>query len=98
VSEPIPRLQLARRRKDISGDSKNSRGFGCSDAGVGLMRVESDVMVDVTRKLLADGVAILPVHDAAIVQARHYGLAKAAMVEAFERRTGVAGVTVRRKG
>jgi hypothetical protein len=32
------------------------------------MRVESDVMVDVTRKLLADGVAIFPVHDAAIVQ------------------------------
>jgi hypothetical protein len=62
------------------------------------MRVESDVMVDVTRKLLADGVAILAVHDAAIVQARHYGLAEAAMVEGFERRTGVAGVTVRRKG
>jgi hypothetical protein len=66
--------------------------------GMEMMRIESDIMTEVLRNLLAAGIPVLPVHDAALVQARHYHLVEAEMIEAFARKTGVAGVTVRRKG
>jgi hypothetical protein len=66
--------------------------------GMEMMRIESDIMTEVVRNLLAARIPVLPVHDAALVQARHDHLAEAEMIEAFARKTGVAGVTVRRKG
>jgi hypothetical protein len=66
--------------------------------GMQMMRIESDIMTEVVRNLLAAGIPVLPVHDAALVQVRHYDLVEAEMYAAFERRTGVAGTTVRRKG
>jgi hypothetical protein len=66
--------------------------------GMTMMRVESDIMTEVVRKMLAAGIPVLPVHDAALVQVRHYDLLEAQMLAAFERRTGVANVTVQRKG
>lgn len=65
--------------------------------GMEMMRIESDVMAEVVRNLLAAGIPVLPIHDAALMQAKHYDLVEAEMIAAFERRTGVAGAVVRRK-
>lgn len=69
-----------------------------SGVGMEMMRVESDIMTEVVRNMLAAGIPVLPIHDAALVQGRHYDLLEAEMIAAFERRTGVANVTVQRKG
>jgi hypothetical protein len=93
-------IPLVKARKLIEAverrHAKISRHF-FTGIGMEMMRIESDIMADVVRKILAAGIPILPCHDAALVQLRHYDIVEAEMIAAFERVTGSADVVVRRK-
>jgi hypothetical protein len=58
----------------------------CSDAGIRLMRQDSDLILASTRACLNAGIAALPVHDSLIVPLRCEQTAAAILVENFERR------------
>jgi hypothetical protein len=60
----------------------------CSDAGVRLMRIDSELVLSALKGLNAAGDAALPVHDALIVPARRANQAAAKMVESFEQIVG----------
>jgi len=55
----------------------------CSDAGVSLMRIDSDIILNAVKDCQSQGIAALPVHDSPVVPARHAGKAADAMVKAF---------------
>jgi hypothetical protein len=55
-----------------------------SDAGVYLMRKDSELILAVTRRCLAAGITALPVHDSVIVPAIYAQLAAEIMVSEFE--------------
>jgi hypothetical protein len=57
----------------------------CSDAGIRLMRKDSDIILTAQDSLRAKGVACLPVHDSMIVPAKDKDLAMEAMTMAFDR-------------
>ena len=56
----------------------------CSDAGVRLMRVDSELILRALRASNDDGVPALPVHDALIAPAKSIDRVAEKMVEAFE--------------
>jgi hypothetical protein len=56
----------------------------CSDAGVRLMRIDSELILRALRASNDDGFGALPIHDALIAPARNISQAQANMVEAFE--------------
>lgn len=58
----------------------------CSDAGIRLMRQDSDLILASTRACLDAGIAALPVHDSLIVPRRSEQTAAAILIENFERR------------
>lgn len=64
-----------------------ARNF-CSDAGVRLMRIDSELILRALKGMNAAGEAALPVHDALLVPARCADLAAAKMVESFEQIVG----------
>jgi hypothetical protein len=69
--------------------------FGC-ELGMEAMRAESDIAVDVVRRLAALGITALPIHDSFAVPASKTEVAQAVMTEAAQRRVGVAlGVAVK---
>ncbi|HEX7011267.1 MAG TPA: hypothetical protein VF161_00890 [Steroidobacteraceae bacterium] len=68
--------------------------FG-AEVGHELFRVESDILLDVLVRLRAMNIHALPIHDAVIVGEPHAEIAKAVMLEAFERRTGQPGAVER---
>jgi hypothetical protein len=74
---------IKRRHKPIE------RHF-CSDAGVRLMRIDSELILGALRAMNDNGDAALPVHDALIVPARCATQATAKMVESFEKIVGRA--------
>jgi hypothetical protein len=55
----------------------------CSDAGVRLMRTDSELILTVMRTINANGEPALPVHDSLIVPARYEAQTTAKMVEVF---------------
>jgi hypothetical protein len=55
----------------------------CSDAGVRLMRVDSDIALRAVKTCEAKGIPTLPVHDSLIVPARHAGQTAEIMEAAF---------------
>ena len=70
-----------------------------SDAGVGLMRIDSELALGATKAMNDNGAPALPVHDALIVPARFANQATAKMVEVFEQIVGTANpCTVSIKG
>jgi hypothetical protein len=60
----------------------------CSDAGVRLMRIDSELILRALRAMNDDGFGALPIHDALVAPARFIGLAAEKMVEAFETLVG----------
>jgi len=62
--------------------------FG-SGIGMKIMRVESDILVQVLLALKDKGITALPVHDAILVNANYENEAKGVMVEIFRKRTGL---------
>jgi hypothetical protein len=62
----------------------------CSDAGVRLMRTDSELILGAMRAMNDNGDPALPVHDSLIVPARCANQASAKMVEVFEQIVGRA--------
>jgi hypothetical protein len=58
----------------------------CSDAGVGLMKIDADITLRAVQHCQAQGIAVLPVHDSLIVPAPHAELTAEIMKAAFEQR------------
>jgi hypothetical protein len=58
----------------------------CSDAGVTLMRIDSDITLMAINDCRSCGIPVLPVHDSLIVQARHAERAAEIMIKAFATR------------
>jgi hypothetical protein len=58
----------------------------CSDAGVSLMRIDSDITLDAVKRCQAQGISVLPVHDSLIAQARHADRVADAMIMTFATR------------
>lgn len=56
------------------------------------MFIESQIMVDVLLRLIDRRIVRLPVHDAVIISEPDAGTARAVMMEAFMRDTGVEGL------
>jgi hypothetical protein len=61
-------------------------GVFCTDAGVTLMRIDSDITLDAVKHCQAQGILVLPVHDSLIVQERHAEQAAESMIKAFATR------------
>jgi hypothetical protein len=61
-----------------------------SDAGVRLMRADSDVILAAVAAANAHGFGVLPIHDALVAPARYIDVAAEKMVEAFEKTVGRA--------
>ncbi|HEX9466205.1 MAG TPA: hypothetical protein VGB82_26705 [Alphaproteobacteria bacterium] len=57
--------------------------FFANDSAMTLMRFDSEIAVQVVRKLLRRGIVALPIHDSFIVQQRHGGELRAAMDDAW---------------
>ncbi|MCG2628298.1 hypothetical protein L6654_16830 [Bradyrhizobium sp. WYCCWR 13023] len=62
--------------------------YFCSDAGVRLMRIDSELILTALKAVNDAGDPALPVHDALVVPARCAGRAQAAMSDSFERIVG----------
>jgi hypothetical protein len=60
----------------------------CADTGVGLMRIDSELILDALRGMNDAGDPALPIHDALVVPARCADQAEDKMVESFERIVG----------
>jgi hypothetical protein len=58
----------------------------CSDAGVGLMKIDADITLHAVRHCQAQGIAVLPVHDSLIVPAADAERTAEIMKAAFEQR------------
>jgi hypothetical protein len=69
----------------------------CSDAGVSLMRIDSEITLHAVKDCQSQGIGVLPVHDSLVVPARHVGNAADAMVKAFASRIPQAKCEVRIK-
>jgi hypothetical protein len=70
----------------------------CSDAGVRLMRIDSDIIVAAVKQCQSEGIAVLPVHDSLIVPAPRAERAAEIMIRAFSERFPLAtGCEVRTK-
>ena len=70
-----------------------------SDAGVGLMRIDSELILGGLRATNGDGIPALPIHDALIAPAHSIDRVVENMVEAFETMVGrVNPCQVRIKG
>ena len=57
--------------------------------GMQLMRLESDILVDVLLTLKSKGIVALPVHDAVLVKGSYEHEALAVMIDIFRRHTGL---------
>jgi len=58
----------------------------CSDAGVGLMKIDADITLRAVQHCQAQGIAVLPVHDSLIVPATDAERTAEIMKAAFEQR------------
>jgi hypothetical protein len=58
----------------------------CSDAGVGLMKIDADITLQAVRHCQAQGIPVLPVHDSLIVRAADAERTAEIMKAAFEQR------------
>jgi hypothetical protein len=58
----------------------------CTDAGVDLMRIDSEITLAAVKQCHAKGIAVLPVHDSLIVQARYADQTAEIMTKAFANR------------
>jgi hypothetical protein len=71
----------------------------CSDAGVRLMRIDSELILSAVKAVNGRGNPALPIHDALIVPARYAEQAASAMFESYERIVGRSNpCTIKIKG
>jgi hypothetical protein len=62
----------------------------CTDAGVRLMRIDSELILGALKAVNNEGIGALPIHDAIVAPARSIGVVEEKMVEAFETLVGRA--------
>jgi len=60
--------------------------------GLRLLYEESQILLEVLRRLFTQGIVALPIHDAVIVAEHHQKEATTAMLSVFQERTGIEGV------
>jgi hypothetical protein len=80
------KIETAEAAKLLSLITKKHRAIAdvfCSDTGIRLMRVDSDITVRAVRDCLAVGIPVLPVHDSLIARARQAGQVAEIMEKAF---------------
>jgi hypothetical protein len=82
-------LNIERRRaslllRAIKRKHKPIADVFCSDTGIALMRLDSEITLHAVKDCQSRGIGVLPVHDSLIVPARHAGDAADAMVRAFD--------------
>jgi hypothetical protein len=85
------RISHERARKIIAAirhRHKPIEGAICSDAGIGLMNLDSEIAMAVTTGLMADGIPSIPVHDSVIVPVQYRGHARAKMEECWASYSG----------
>jgi hypothetical protein len=84
-------LKISRRRASkllgaISAKHRPVSDIFCSDAGVGLMKIDADITLRAVEHCQAQGIAVLPVHDSLIVPATDGQRTAEIMKAAFEER------------
>jgi hypothetical protein len=88
VSAIAKHLSIERRSAVVLLDAITKKhkliaDFFCSDCGVLLMKVDSDITLEAVKGCQASGITVLPVHDSLIVQARQAERAAEIMCKAF---------------
>jgi hypothetical protein len=82
----IDRPTASKLLAEIRAKHKLVGDIFCSDAGVGLMKIDADITICAVKKCQAYGISVLPVHDSLIVPASSAGQAAEIMKEAFRTR------------
>lgn len=59
--------------------------YMCSDKGIELQRIDSNIAEDILLRMLRAGIVCIPLHDSFIVQAQHRDALRAAMTAAWEK-------------
>jgi hypothetical protein len=82
-------LQVSRRNASkllgaIMAKHRQVSDIFCSDAGVGLMKIDADITLRAVQHCQAQGIAVLPVHDSLIVPAKDADRTAEIMKAAFE--------------
>jgi hypothetical protein len=84
-------LQIGRRNASklldaVMAKHRQVSDIFCSDAGVGLMKIDADITLSAVQHCQAQGIAVLPVHDSLIVPATDAEQTAEIMKAAFEQR------------
>jgi hypothetical protein len=84
-------LKISRRNASkllgaITAKHRQVSDIFCSDAGVGLMKIDADITLCAVQHCQSQGIAVLPVHDSLIVPAPHAERTAEIMKAAFEQR------------
>jgi hypothetical protein len=84
-------LQVSRRDASkllgaIMAKHRQVSDIFCSDAGVGLMKIDADITLRAVQHCQSQGIAVLPVHDSLIVPAPYAERTAEIMKAAFEQR------------
>jgi hypothetical protein len=82
----IDRQSASKLLRVIMAKHRQVSDIFCSDAGVGLMKIDADITLHAVKQCQANGIAVLPVHDSLVVPARHAEQAAEIMKAAFDRR------------
>jgi hypothetical protein len=69
----------------------------CSDTGVSLMRIDSEIILSAVKDCQSHGIGVLPIHDSLLTASTHAGKAADAMAKAFASRIPYSKCEVRIK-
>jgi hypothetical protein len=84
-------LRISRRNASklldaVTAKHRQVSDIFCSDAGVGLMKIDADIILRAVQHCQSQGIAVLPVHDSLIVSAPNADRTAEIMKAAFEQR------------
>jgi hypothetical protein len=80
----ISRRDASRLLDAVMAKHRQVSDIFCSDAGVGLMKIDADITLRAVQHCLSQGIAVLPVHDSLIVPATDAERTAEIMQAAFE--------------
>jgi hypothetical protein len=82
----ISRRDASRLLDAVMAKHRQVSDIFCSDAGVGLMKIDADITLRAMQHCQSQGIAVLPVHDSLIVSAPNADRTAEIMKAAFEQR------------
>jgi hypothetical protein len=82
----ISRRNASRLLAAVMAKHRQVSDIFCSDAGVGLMKIDADITLRAVQDCQAQGIAVLPVHDSLIVPATDAERTAEIMKAAFQQR------------